>query len=237
MLPLRLARPRRAEQAPSRANGFGVPGEPLLGSPSPCHPGVREGPRLQARTAPAWPRVLRAPPHRTHPTRLPTSSLQTGLRRDARRGRRERCVPAAGSLTHLRRRRPPAPPAAEPRPRAAALASRPPAAALRLGRARPPHSEQRSPRPLFPQPEGRGGEGTPWVGRNGAGHGLALPLLGRFSGAVGKRAPFPPPSSAGVARLGPEPHRGHILRKDSGPNIRARALGTLRKVRSSCPLS
>lgn len=146
----------------------------------PDTPGPGRSPRgLQAATTPAWPRSLREQPRRPG---FPAPTLPPWLRQDARRGPPGGGVPTARSLTHLRRRRPPAPPAPAPRPRAAALASRPPAATLRLGCARPPHAEQQSPGPLFPQLEGRGGEGTPWVGRNGAGRGLALPPRGPFSG-------------------------------------------------------
>lgn len=78
---------------------------------------------------------------------------------------------ARASLTHLRPQRPPAPPAPARPPRAAAAAA--------LASCPPPFTPRRAPAAAFPA---AGGEGTRWVGRSGAGRGLALPPLGRSAG-------------------------------------------------------
>lgn len=176
------------ELAPNPAKGFGVPEDLPLG-PHPATHRPRKSPAAGSDSRSLAPRTQSAATQIPLP-RFSAPTLQSWRWQDARRGPAEGRGGAAGSLTHLRRRRLPAPPAPAPRPTAAALASRPPAPALPLGRARPLHSRQLRPRPLFPQREGRGRRGWDATGRATV---LRFLPLGPFSGpcpgegAVGNR--------------------------------------------------
>lgn len=230
MGPPHHARRGRPEQAPNAANGFGVQEDPSLGSPSPCHLRPEKVPSCGLRQ----PQLGPAPSELSHagPTsqvsRLQVCKLGGGKTRGAAHPR------AAGSLTHLRRRRLPAPPAPAPPPRAAALASRPPAAALRLGRTRPLHSQQLRPRPLFPQREGRGRRGWDATGRATD---LRFLLYGPFLdpalewGRWETAVPRSPPRSPISRRPWAHPLQTSVSR------VRAHALGMLRKARSLWTLS
>lgn len=115
------------------------------------------------------------------PDRLPrsTSALYTRPRQDARRGSPETWVPTARE-PHS----PPTPtPASAPTTSTAAQSRRARISSARrraLSQQRPP-TPQRAAAPAAAFP-GAGGEGTRWVGRNGAGRELALPPLRPFCG-------------------------------------------------------
>lgn len=176
--------------APHSAKGFGVPEHPPRGGLSPLSPRGREGPRLRAPAAPARPRALGAQTRGAGPplARLPVRQL--GLRQDARRGSPGSRVPAARDPHSP----PPPPPASAPSTSTAAHSGRARISSAAAAPARPTVSG--GARGHFSR-SGRG-EGTPRVGRHGAGRRLALPALPRSSGprawegAVGSRGASSP---------------------------------------------
>lgn len=138
------------EQHPSA----GAPGRPSRAPSCPCSPG-------QARVSATVDAPSKLPEEGPVPR---TSASQPQFPRSHHSSRTRRA--------HLRRQRPPAPPAPAEWPRAvpaAALASCPPPFAPRAR-----HGEL-APAAAFPAP---GGEGTRWVGHSGAGRELTFPPSG-----------------------------------------------------------